>query len=154
MATQAIQKITEDGIPLPEKLTPLNEEWGAGKTIGQGQFGTVYHAYGSNGNHAAAKVYHGHLTSTSIFDAESVFRAEKDALSHIKHPRIVRIYDSFTIPDPIDREANRPVIITDYIPGSTLEQVINRGEPFSEARAASKTCRRSCLYASKTRNCT
>ena len=135
---------TVDEIPSPEELIVLNEEWSVGKTIGQGQFGTVYHAYRSNGervagsdsNHAAAKIYHGHITSSSIFDAESVFDAEKESLSSLDHPGIVRILDSFTVSDHYDITQEKPVIIMGYEPGPTLEHVIKTRGPMHEDRAA------------------
>ena len=142
-ATQEATMYEGDETPSREELTLLNEEWSVGKTIGQGQFGTVYHAYsskgrggGSNGNHAAAKIYHGHSTSSNLFDAESVFEAEKEALSSIDHPRVLGIIDSFKVPDPYDREQKKPVIVADYVPGPTLEHVIRAREPMEEDRAS------------------
>ncbi|HEY9872560.1 MAG TPA: serine/threonine-protein kinase, partial [Candidatus Obscuribacterales bacterium] len=66
-----------------------------------------------------------------------LFEREAEVLKNLNHPRIPRYRDSFSI----DKQAGAGLywfgLVQDYIPGSSLRQMLDRGRCFSEAQVRS-----------------
>jgi len=99
-------------------------------TLGIGGFGITYRAI------------HTHLNQTVVLKTlneslrqhpesaqfQQQFIAEAQRLSRCQHPNIVRVIDFF-------EEAGQSFIAMDYIPGQTLAQIVEIGQPLPEALA-------------------
>ena len=99
-------------------------------TLGIGGFGITYRAI------------HTHLNQTVVLKTlneslrqhpesaqfQQQFIAEAQRLSRCQHSNIVRVIDFF-------EEAGQSFIAMDYIPGKTLAQIVETGEPLPEAQA-------------------
>jgi serine/threonine protein kinase len=66
-----------------------------------------------------------------------LFEREAEVLKNLNHPRIPRYRDSFSL----DKQAGAGLywfgLVQDYIPGSSLRQMLHRGTCFSEAQVRS-----------------
>lgn len=99
-------------------------------TLGIGGFGITYRAI------------HAHLKQTVVLKTlneslrqhpesaqfQQQFIAEAQRLSRCQHSNIVRVIDFF-------EEAGQSFVAMDYIPGKTLAQIVETGEPLPEAQA-------------------
>jgi serine/threonine protein kinase len=99
-------------------------------TLGIGGFGITYRAI------------HTHLNQTVVLKTlneslrqhpesaqfQQQFIAEAQRLSRCQHSNIVRVIDFF-------EEAGQSFVAMDYIPGKTLAQIVETGEPLPEAQA-------------------
>jgi serine/threonine protein kinase len=99
-------------------------------TLGIGGFGITYRAI------------HTHLKQTVVLKTlneslrqhpessqfQQQFIAEAQRLSRCQHSNIVRVIDFF-------EEAGQSFVAMDYIPGKTLSQIVEAGEPLPEAQA-------------------
>src|SRR4028118_2226799 len=99
-------------------------------TLGIGGFGITYRAI------------HTHLNQTVVLKTlneslrqhpesaqfQQQFIAEAQRLSRCQHSNIVRVIDFF-------EEAGQSFIAMDYIPGQTLAQIVETGQPLPEAQA-------------------
>jgi hypothetical protein len=85
--------------------------------VGQGTFGTVYRARDVElGRTVAIKVPRGGSFS-STGEAERFLREARSA-ALLRHPNIVPVYE-------IARAGDTPYLVSDYVPGQTLEEVLN-----------------------------
>lgn len=98
--------------------------------LGRGGFGITYKARNNVlAQDVVIKTVNDSLRQDPQFlTHQSQFQDEARRLAKCFHPNIVRVTDFFT-------EAGLPYIVMDYIPGQTLDQLIEPGRPLTEARA-------------------
>jgi serine/threonine-protein kinase len=96
--------------------------------IGAGAVGAVYKAsHGDLGRAVAIKVLHPHCRTDVHLMAS--FRAEARAASLLDHPNVTVVHDFGEEPDGI------VYIVMEYLPGSTLQAVINQEKRLPPKRA-------------------
>jgi eukaryotic-like serine/threonine-protein kinase len=99
-------------------------------TLGRGGFGITYRATHTQLNQAVVlktlnESLRQHPASAQF---QQQFIAEAQRLSRCQHSNIVRVIDFF-------EEAGQSFIAMDYIPGQTLAQIVETGQPLPEAEA-------------------
>ncbi len=90
--------------------------------LGSGGFGAVYKAEDTQVPHrtvAIKQINIGKLSAQEAIEATDTFNREVDVLSHLRHPRLPRIYDHFAITEHWH-------LVTDFIEGETLASYIER----------------------------
>ena len=95
--------------------------WQLERLLGQGGMGAVYLASRADGEftkQVAIKFVRPSVTQIGFLER---FRAERQLLADIDHPRIARLLDGGTTEDGL------PFFIMEYVPGGTLEQTLERG---------------------------
>ncbi|HEY9868062.1 MAG TPA: serine/threonine-protein kinase [Candidatus Obscuribacterales bacterium] len=114
--------------PDPLVGTRLSDRYEIQSVLGRGGMGVVYKARHEHLDRVVAiKMLHRHLVS----DAEALkrFHREAKAVSRVKHPHSVRLYD-FGI-----STSGQPYIVMDYIEGISLKRVLKQEGPLSLERA-------------------
>jgi serine/threonine protein kinase len=109
--------------------TKLSERYQLLSVIGRGGMGVVYKArHETMDRFVAIKMLHAHLVS----DAEAIkrFHREAKAVSRVKHPNTVSLFD-FGI-----STAGQPYIVMDYIDGHSLKKVLKQEGALSLDRVA------------------
>lgn len=98
--------------------------------IGQGGFGITYKAtHNYLGQTVVIKTLNEELRREGYFERfQQQFVAEAQRLAKCQHPNIVRVLDFF-------EEQGQSFIVMDYIPGSTLAELVTPGQPLVEAQA-------------------
>lgn len=66
----------------------------------------------------------------SAFFTDNVFAEERVSLSHVVHPNVASVIDSGELPE------GKPFIITEYVEGKTVKQMLASAGQFNIARAA------------------
>lgn len=96
--------------------------------LGEGSFARVFKVYDLNRRvHLAAKVLRSDIAHEPMFLER--FRREAAVLQRLQHPHIVRYYD-------IVESGDLVFILTDYIPGRTLQSVLRQhGGPLTPAES-------------------
>lgn len=110
--------------------TLQNGKYTLEEVLGEGGFGITLKALHHDlGQRVVIKTLNETSRQSSKFSylAQS-FRDEARRLALCQHPNIVRISDFFS-------EAGAPYLVMDYIPGSTLEQIVFPDRPLPEAIA-------------------
>ncbi len=102
------------------------------RVIGQGGMGAVYLVTDTLDQNRVMAMKE--MSNAAIVDARDramaveQFRREAELLRRLRHPNLPIVSDEFTLGD-------RHYLVMEYVPGSTLQQMLDRGEgPFPEAR--------------------
>ncbi|MFD0639168.1 serine/threonine-protein kinase [Catenulispora yoronensis] len=96
--------------------------------LGSGAMGRVFLATDDDGRQAAVKVIRSDLAEVPAFLKR--FARELDVAQRVHGPHIAEIYDS-------QPNGPRPWLATEYVPGPTLQEAIERGGCFDSARLRS-----------------
>ncbi|MBX7254373.1 MAG: protein kinase [Candidatus Promineofilum sp.] len=107
------------------------------RTIGQGGMGAVYLATDTLDQNRVVAVKE--MSNAAIPDANdrqrsvAQFQHEAQLLRRLRHPNLPVVSDEFVVGD-------RNYLVMEYVPGSTLQQMLSRGEgPFAENRVVAWT---------------
>ena len=102
------------------------------RVIGRGGMGAVYLVTDTLDQNRVMALKE--MSNTAIVDARDramaveQFRREAELLRRLRHPNLPIVSDEFALDD-------RYYLVMEYVPGSTLQQMLDRGEgPFPEAR--------------------
>lgn len=93
--------------------------------LGQGGMGVVHLALDERGRAVAVKVLRPHVAHDE--DARARLAREVDTLARVRSDRIAPVFDA-------DLDAERPYIVTRYVPGPSLDQLVRDEGPL-EPRA-------------------
>ena len=88
--------------------------------LGQGGMGIVHLALDARGRAVAVKVLRTHVAHDD--DARARLAREVDTLARVRSQRIAPVFDA-------DLEADQPYIVTRYVPGPSLEQLVREQGP-------------------------
>ena len=88
--------------------------------LGQGGMGVVHLALDERGRAVAVKVLRPHVAADE--DARSRLAREVDTLARVRSDRIAPVFDA-------DLEGERPFIVTRYVPGPSLDDLIREQGP-------------------------
>jgi len=114
--------------PDPLVGTKLSERYQIQSVLGRGGMGVVYKACHEHLDRIVAiKMLHRHLVSEE--EALKRFHREAKAVSRVKHPNSVRLYDFGISP------TGQPYIVMDYIEGISLKRVLKESGPLPIERA-------------------
>jgi len=95
----------------------------SGRPVGQGGMGLVYKAYDTvTKRHVAVKTMRGSLSTAAL----ELFSKEWTVLAQLSHPNIVDVLDTGEFEQ--DGET-RPFFVMPFLPGSTLEQLMQNASP-------------------------
>ena len=94
--------------------------------LGHGGMGRVYLGIAPGGSQAAVKVMHPQLAGDTAFRAR--FRREAETAQRVSGPFTARVLDSGV-------DERTPWLVTEYIPGPTLAQLVSEYGPLPEASA-------------------
>lgn len=118
---------------LPEKSL-VNGRYVIVRVIGRGGMGAVYLVTDTLDQNRVLAMKE--MSNAAIPDATDramavgQFRREAELLRRLRHPNLPAVSDEFTLDD-------RHYLVMEYVPGSTLQQMLDRGEgPFAESRIA------------------
>jgi serine/threonine-protein kinase len=119
--TATVENILETG-------TVLNDKWVILEVIGKGGMGEVYRAHQLNlKRDVAIKVISWEWLQTLEDDVEEIekgvqrFRREVQAMSQIRHPNILQVFDYGSDAIKKDgKDSSIEYIVMEYIPGATL----------------------------------
>ncbi|GAB3442524.1 hypothetical protein GCM10027517_19720 [Phycicoccus ginsengisoli] len=117
MTTEAIQG-SDGGRGLPEQT-----RIGAYRVIselGEGGMGVVHLALDPHGRAVALKLLRPHVAHDR--DARARLAREVDVLRRIEDPRVATVIDA-------DLDGERPFLVTRYVPGPPLDEVVRDGGP-------------------------
>ena len=93
------------------------------KPVGQGGMGLVYKAYdAATKRFVALKSMRGALSPAAL----ELFNKEWSVLAHLSHPNIVDVLDTGEFEQDGER---RPFFVMPFLPGSTLEQLMQSASP-------------------------
>jgi predicted Ser/Thr protein kinase len=96
-------------------------------SLGRGATGVVYRAVDETlGRQVAIKVL---ISAVAESDLIKRFRTEATALAKLNHPGIATIYELFSSGSDL-------MMVMEFVPGQTLEQLSNREGPMAPGRAA------------------
>ncbi|MGW5237760.1 protein kinase domain-containing protein [Monashia sp. NPDC004114] len=95
--------------------------------IGEGGMGVVHLALDPRGRAVAIKVLRSHVAHDA--DARKRLAREVDTLSRIRDPRVASVIDA-------DVMGPRPYIVTRYVPGPALDEVVEERGPMAPAELA------------------
>ena len=95
--------------------------------IGEGGMGVVHLALDPKGRAVAIKVLRAHVAHDA--EARKRLAREVDTLSRIRDPRVASVIDA-------DVMAPRPYIVTRYVPGPALDEVVEERGPMAPAELA------------------
>jgi serine/threonine-protein kinase len=96
------------------------------RLLGQGGMGSVYEAERSDtADRFAVKVLHGHLLDPSL-EWQRRFRREGRAASALGGDHIVRVIELGT-----DEDTSAPYMVTEYLEGEDLQQLLDRAGPLA-----------------------
>lgn len=93
--------------------------------LGEGGMGVVHLALDTHGKAVAIKLLRPHINEEP--EARSRLRREVDALRRIRSPRVAPIIDA-------ELESTKPFIVTRYVPGPALDDVVEQDGPLDKAR--------------------
>ena len=88
--------------------------------LGEGGMGVVHLALDPSGRAVAIKVLRPHIAHDA--DARRRLAREVETLSRVRNPRIAAVLDA-------DVDGDRPYIVTEYVPGPPLDQVVSQHGP-------------------------
>ena len=96
--------------------------------LGRGAMGTVYTAHDPTiGRLVALKVLSlAPATAEGVPGAREIFMREARAAGRLSHPNIVTIHDAAT-----DPESQASYVVMEFVPGRTLDAVLQSGEPYT-----------------------
>lgn len=100
-----------DELVVPRQLGP----WALQERIGEGGMGVVWRAVDDGGREVAVKVLRSHIAHDD--GARERLRREVHTLARVHHPQVAAVIDA-------DVDGPAPYIVTDYVPGRPLDQVI------------------------------
>ena len=110
----------------------INDRYVVVRVIGRGGMGAVYLVTDTLDQNRVMALKE--MSNAAIVDerdramAVQQFRREAQLLRRLRHPNLPIVSDEFAIGD-------RNYLVMEYVPGSTLQQMIDRGEgPFPESR--------------------
>jgi len=114
---------------LPKENLPVEPDlsgrrvgaWQIERLLGRGGMGAVYLAARADGEFSKQVAIKFVQPSVAGAGALERFRAERQLLASIDHPRIARLLDGGTAEDGL------PFFIMEFVPGETLEQTLERG---------------------------
>ena len=89
--------------------------------LGQGGMGTVYLGVSPDERAVAVKVLRDSFADP---DARGRFRHELEALRRVRGPHLVEVLDA-------DVEADTPYLVTRFVPGTRLDDLVTRGGPLA-----------------------
>ena len=116
---------------IKQVLATQLQEWRNPHMLGNGAFGVTYRVKHVDGKpFGVIKVYRPHAAILKDFGTEEVlerFTREVKLLQSISHPRIPRLIDQGLRNDP-------PWFLMQYVPGPTIEHLIDNQEPLPEDR--------------------
>lgn len=114
--------------PDPLIGTKLQGRYRISGIMGRGGMGVVYKAeHEQMGRSVALKMLHLHMVTDA--DAIKRFHREAKAVSRVRHPHSIVLYDFGVTP------AGQPFIVMDFIEGTNLKRVIKQEGPLSLERA-------------------
>lgn len=90
--------------------------------LGQGGMGIVHLALDERGRAVAVKVLRPHVAHDE--DARARLAREVDTLARVRSDRIAPVFDA-------DLDGDRPYIVTRYVPGPSLDQLVRDDGPLS-----------------------
>ncbi|HYN29009.1 MAG TPA: protein kinase [Dermatophilaceae bacterium] len=93
--------------------------------LGEGGMGVVHLALDRQGRAVALKVLRPHIAHDPA--ARARLAREVDTLSRIRSPRVAPVIDA-------DIDGERPFIVTRYVPGPALDDVVGRNGPMDAGR--------------------
>ena len=110
----------------------INDRYVVVRVIGRGGMGAVYLVTDTLDQNRVMALKE--MSNAAIVDARdramavAQFRREAQLLRRLRHPNLPPVSDEFAIGD-------RNYLVMEYVPGSTLQQMLDRGEgPFPESR--------------------
>jgi serine/threonine-protein kinase len=97
------------------------------RLLGEGGMGRVFFGNElSNGRQVVIKVMHDHIAANPRF--RQSFRREMLLMKRFRHPNAVELYDSSA------DDCERPCIVMEYVPGVTLEALLQRQRRLNPVR--------------------
>ncbi|MGO4341740.1 serine/threonine-protein kinase [Pedococcus sp. 2YAF34] len=121
MRTEALED--SDGSPgLPEG--PRVGPYRLIQQLGEGGMGVVHLALAPNGRAVALKLLRPHVAHDK--DARTRLAREVDVLGRIRDPRVAAVIDA-------DLDGERPYLVTRYVPGPPLDEVVKEHGPIRGA---------------------
>ncbi|MDO5740867.1 MAG: protein kinase [Ornithinimicrobium sp.] len=126
MTTEPSRTTSTDATrPVPVVVPRRLGDYELGERLGEGGMGVVWRATSSNGREVAIKVLREHIAHDE--HARARLRREVHTLARVHHPRIASVIDA-------DVDGPAPYIVTEYVPGRPLDQVVaDRGPIRGEA---------------------
>lgn len=97
------------------------------RKIGEGGMGVVYKALDADGQAVAVKVLRAHIAHDQ--GARERLRREVSTLVRVKSPHVASFLDA-------DVDGDNPYLVTSFVPGAALDQVVEDDGPFGAARLA------------------
>ncbi|MFO0929278.1 MAG: serine/threonine-protein kinase [Gemmataceae bacterium] len=116
-----------DDTTVTDTAPPSLERYEILEEIGQGGMGVVYKArHRDTGQHVAVKL----LRKERFHNADLVSRFRREALAsqRLQHPSIVRVIEA-------ELEGNTPYLALEYVPGITLQRLVEEGGPLPLTQA-------------------
>jgi predicted Ser/Thr protein kinase len=111
--------------PVPVVVPRRLGDYELGERLGEGGMGVVWRATDSRGREVAVKVLREHIAHDE--QARARLRREVHTLARVHHPRVAAVVDA-------DVDGPAPYIVTEYVPGPPLDQVVaERGPMTGEA---------------------
>jgi tetratricopeptide (TPR) repeat protein len=102
----------------PERIGPYEVL----RLLGRGGMGSVYLALDGDGRTVAVKVIHPHIAEAG--DGLVRLEREADAMTRLRSPHVAEILD-------VDLRCATPYIVTRYVQGRSLDQIVTERGPFS-----------------------
>src|SRR5579875_1108575 len=97
------------------------------RKIGEGGMGVVYKALDEDGRAVAVKVLRAHIAHDR--SARERLRREVSTLVRVKSPHVASFLDA-------DVDGESPFLVTSFVPGAALDEVVEDDGPFGAARLA------------------
>ncbi|NHN55548.1 protein kinase [Calidifontibacter sp. DB0510] len=95
--------------------------------LGEGGMGVVYRALDDNDRAVAIKVLRAHVAHDE--GARERLRREVDTLSRVRSASVAAVLDA-------DVDGDRPFLVTQFVPGPPLDEVVESQGPFTPAQLA------------------
>ncbi len=106
--------------PVPVVLPRRLGDYELGERLGEGGMGVVWRATGPRDRDVAIKVLREHIAHDE--QARTRLRREVSTLARVHHPRVAAVIDA-------DVDGPAPYIVTEYVPGPPLDQVVDERGP-------------------------
>ncbi|GGB43792.1 hypothetical protein GCM10011492_38520 [Flexivirga endophytica] len=97
------------------------------RKIGEGGMGVVYKALDADGQAVALKVLRAHIAHDR--GARERLRREVSTLVRVRSPHVAAFLDA-------DVDGDNPYLVTSFVPGAALDEVVEGDGPFGAARLA------------------